>query len=180
MRVIAGTAKGVRLAPVPAGTRPVSDMAREGLFSSLGEDVADARVLDLWAGTGALAIEALSRGATSAVLVERGRSALAAIAENLRRAHVADRARVVRGDAVRFLPPAGELPYDLVFLDPPYEEGPEALDPVLARLAGGLPEGATIVLTRASRSSTPVIPVPWAITRRLEYGDTLVLACRRR
>ena len=79
VRVVAGTAKGVRLAPVPRGVRPVSDMAREGVFSSLGELVRGARVLDLYAGTGAMAIEALSRGAEHAVLVERDRAALRTI-----------------------------------------------------------------------------------------------------
>lgn len=177
MRVIAGRAKGIRLGPVPPGTRPVSDMAREGLFASLGAAVEHARVLDLWAGSGALAIEALSRGAAEATLVERGRSPVLAIRENLRRARMD--ARVVRGDARRFLPPAGPIPYDLVFLDPPYEEGPESLDPVLGRLADGLPPGATVVLTRGRRSSTPVIPVDLAVARRLEYGDSLVLVCRK-
>ena len=177
MRVIAGRAKGVRLAPVPPGTRPVSDMAREGVFASLGSIVEGARVLDLWAGSGALAIEALSRGAAEATLVDRGRAPVEAIRENLRRAKM--QARVVRGDALRFLPPAGEIPFDLVFLDPPYEEGPETLDPVLARLAGGLPSGATVVLTRGRRSSTPVIPIDLPVARRLEYGDSLVLVCRK-
>lgn len=177
MRVIAGRAKGVRLGPVPPGTRPVSDMAREGLFASLGSAVEGARVLDLWAGSGALAIEALSRGAAEATLVERGRAPIAAIRDNLRRARM--EARVVPGDARRFLPPAGDLPYDLVLLDPPYEEGAPALDPVLARLAEGLPPGATVVLTRGRRSSMPVIPVVLGVARRLEYGDTLVLVCRK-
>ena len=74
MRVIAGTAKGVRLGPVPRGVRPVSDMAREGVFSSLAAEVPGTRVLDLYAGTGAMAIEALSRGAEHATLVERDRA----------------------------------------------------------------------------------------------------------
>lgn len=177
MRVIAGRAKGIRLAPVPPGTRPVSDMAREGLFSSLGSAVEGVRVLDLWAGSGALAIEALSRGAAEATLVDRGRAPVEAIRENLRRARM--EARVVRGDARRFLPPAGAIPFDLVFLDPPYEEGPETLDPVLGRLAEGLPSGATVVLTRGRRSSTPVIPLDLPVARRLEYGDSLVLVCRK-
>ena len=93
VRVVAGTAKGVRLAPVPRGVRPVSDMAREGVFSSLGELVRGARVLDLYAGTGAMAIEALSRGAEHAVLVERDRAALRTIRENVARARVVGRRR---------------------------------------------------------------------------------------
>src|SRR5438093_101334 len=103
MRVVAGAAKGRRLAPVPAGTRPVSDRAREGLFSSLGPAVEGARVLDLFAGTGALGIEALSRGAVSAAFVDRAQAAVRTIRENLRRTELAERARVVRRDALRFL-----------------------------------------------------------------------------
>src|SRR5437870_4701497 len=85
VRVVAGSAKGVRLAPVPAGTRPMSDRAREGLFSSLGGFVEGAHVLDLFAGTGAIGIEALSRGASGAVFVDSGPAAVKAITENLRR-----------------------------------------------------------------------------------------------
>ena len=103
MRVIAGSAKGVRLGPVPRGVRPVSDMAREGVFSSLGPDVAGGRVLDLYAGTGAMAIEALSRGAEHATLVERDRAALGAIRDNLARARVAEAADVVASDVLPFL-----------------------------------------------------------------------------
>jgi len=82
VRVIAGTAKGVRLGPVPRGVRPVTDRAREGVFSSLGTGVPGARVLDLYAGTGAMAIEALSRGAEHATLVERDRAAVGAIRDS--------------------------------------------------------------------------------------------------
>src|SRR6266508_4649558 len=103
MRVIAGTAKGTRLAPVPAGTRPMSDRAREGLFSSLGPDVEGARVLDLFAGTGATGIEALSRGAAKAVFVDSAPTAARVIKENLRRARLAARGAVRRQDAARAL-----------------------------------------------------------------------------
>ena len=91
MRVIAGAAKGVRLGTVPAGTRPVSDRAREGLFASLHERVRGARCLDLFAGTGALGIEALSRGAASAAFVERDRRAAAAVRDNLARTRLEGR-----------------------------------------------------------------------------------------
>ena len=85
MRVVAGESRGRRLAPVPAGTRPVSDRAREGLFSSLGELVQGARVLDLFAGTGAVGIEALSRGADRAVFVDSSLAAVRAVRDNLER-----------------------------------------------------------------------------------------------
>jgi 16S rRNA (guanine(966)-N(2))-methyltransferase RsmD len=182
MRVIAGSARGVRLAPVPRGVRPVSDMAREGLFSSLGAAVGGARALDLFAGTGSLAIEALSRGAASAVLVERNRAAIAAIRENLRRTHLEDLAMVVGVDVRAFVTRYDKngAPFDLVLADPPYEVGGPELEAVLGALAEGwlAPEGWTIALTRRKGTSTPVIPVDWSLTRRLEYGDTLVLLFR--
>ena len=182
MRVIAGSAKGVRLAPVPRGVRPVSDMAREGVFSSLGPDVAGARVLDLYAGTGAMAIEALSRGAEHATLVERDRAALGAIRENLARARVAEAADVVASDVLPFLtrddnPMEG---IDLVFADPPYAMERADLDDLVAAIgAAGLAGPAwRVVLTRPKRSSTPVIPLHWLAARRLSYGDTLVFIFR--
>lgn len=183
MRVIAGAAKGIRLGHVPRGVRPVSDMAREGLFSSLGSSVAGARVLDLYAGTGALAIEALSRGAASAVLVERNRAAVRAIADNLARARAATSASVIASDVHRFLmrDDKSEGPFDLVFADPPYGADETEVSEILRLLAGGwLAERWSVVLTRSSRSSTHVIPVDWPIARRLEYGDTLVLVFDRR
>lgn len=179
MRVIAGTAKGIRLAPVPSGVRPVSDRAREGLFSSLAERVLGARVLDLFAGTGALAIEALSRGAADAVLVEQAPRAIATVRENLRRTRTGDRARLVRADARRYLERAvPERPFDLVFVDPPYAAAPSALASVLERLGPVLAPGATVVLTRDSRSSTYVIPLDWRVAKRLTYGDSVITLIR--
>jgi 16S rRNA (guanine966-N2)-methyltransferase len=181
VRVIAGTAKGVRLAPVPRGVRPVSDVAREGLFSSLGPAVAGARVLDLYAGTGALGIEALSRGAAEAVFVERSPAALRAIRENLRRTRLTDRAVVVGLDVRAFLTrqERNGAPFDLVLADPPYDLPASELEGVLSELARGwLAPGWTVVLTRRKGSSMPVVPLHWAPARRLEYGDTLVLLLR--
>ncbi len=179
MRVIAGTAKGTRLASVPPGVRPVSDRAREGLFSSLGRAVGGAFVLDLYAGTGALGIEALSRGAAGAVFVERAPAAVAAIRENLRRTRLEGRARVVRADAARFLGRPPERRFDLVLVDPPYELAPGLLADVLARLDRHLAPGATVALTRPKRSSTHVVPLHWLARGRLGYGDSLVFLYRR-
>lgn len=181
MRIIAGSARGTRLGPVPPGTRPVSDRAREGLFSSLGEAVEGAKVLDLFAGSGALGLEALSRGAAHATFVERDRAASAAIRDNLARTGLGP-ASVVPSDAGRFLGrvPGAASGFDLVFCDPPYDlEGP-GLDGVLAQLgARALSAGGwTVALTRGSRSSTPVIPLHWALARRLSYGDSLVFLYR--
>jgi 16S rRNA (guanine966-N2)-methyltransferase len=183
VRVIAGAAKGIRLAPVPRGVRPVSDMAREGVFSSLGQLVAGARVLDLYAGTGALGIEALSRGAASAVFVERSHRAVRAIRDNLDRARATAAGTVVASEVLRFLmrDDTSDGGFELVFADPPYETGEGDVSELLARLAQGwLAESWTVVLTRPSRNPNHVIPVDWPIARRLSYGDTLVLVYDRR
>jgi 16S rRNA (guanine966-N2)-methyltransferase len=184
VRVIAGTAKGTRLAPVPPGVRPVSDRAREGVFSSLGDLVREASVLDLFAGTGAMGIEALSRGAARAVFVERAPRAVSAIRENLARTRLADRARVVRASVDGFLEGSGGSGrrFDVVFLDPPYDLVGAALRATLDRLAGSatLDEDATVVLTRDSRSSNDVVPVNWLVAKRLRYGDSVVTLFRPR
>lgn len=179
MRIVAGSAKGTRLAPVPEGVRPISDRAREGSFSSLGPDrVVGASVLDLYAGTGAAGIEALSRGADHATLVERSAAGVATIHRNLALTHLADRATVRASDVPAYLrqPDGSRGRYDLVFCDPPYDVGPPELDEVLEELARGWTvHGAfTVVLTRGERSSMPVIPVHWAVVRQLRYGDSLV------
>jgi 16S rRNA (guanine966-N2)-methyltransferase len=181
VRIVAGSAKGIRLSPVPKGVRPVSDMAREGVFSSLGTSVVGARVLDLYAGTGAMGLEALSRGAERAVLVERDRAAIRAIRENLRLTRLSG-AQVVAADVARFVTRDvnDPGPFDLVLADPPYDTPVREVEGVLAALADGwLAGGASgVVLTRPTRSSTLVIPVHWAVARRLTYGDTLVLIIR--
>ena len=184
MRVIAGTAKGTRLGQVPAGVRPVSDRVREGLFSSIGPRIEGARVLDLYAGTGAVGIEGLSRGAAHATFVDNAPPAVAAANENLRRTRLDDRGDVVRSDVLRYLRRAREdhPGFDLVFLDPPYEAGPSELDPVLALLglSSLLREGFTVILSRGSRSSNDVIPLHWDVARRLSYGDSVVTLFRSR
>ncbi len=159
----------------------MSDRAREGLFSSLGGAVVGRRVLDLYAGTGAMGIEALSRGAEAATFVDRSPEAVRAIRANLERTGLAGRASVVGSDVPRFVRRMNKKhpPADLCFLDPPYATGGEELEVVLEALtAGRLAGGFTVVLTRRSGSSTPVIPLDWHVTKRLEYGDTLLILCR--
>jgi 16S rRNA (guanine966-N2)-methyltransferase len=184
MRIIAGSARGTRLGRVPEGVRPVSDRVREGLFSSLGGRLEGARVLDLYAGTGALGIEALSRGAEDAVFVDASPAAVTAVRDNLARAGLQDRTTVHRSDVRRFLErePADPEGFDLVFLDPPYESGGSELDPILELLDVKplLRDGFTVVLSRGSRSSKDVIPLHWAVARRLSYGDSVVMLFRSR
>ncbi|HTO71689.1 MAG TPA: 16S rRNA (guanine(966)-N(2))-methyltransferase RsmD [Myxococcota bacterium] len=124
MRVVAGELRGRRLSSVPGReTRPTTDRARAGVFDWLGSRVEAARVLDLFAGTGALGIEALSRGAREAVFVERARPALRVLRENVASLGLGDRARVVERDLARGLGPvaADGAVFELVFADPPYE-----------------------------------------------------------
>ena len=171
----------MRLGPVPPGVRPVADRAREGLFSSLALEVPEARVLDLFSGTGAMGIEALSRGAAHAVFVDRAYEASAAVHDNLARTRLAERGTVVTQDVAVFLAgPPPDDPFDLVILDPPYDIDAAGLEAVLAGLDPGWhsDQGWTVVLTRGIKSSTPVIPVHWAVARQLRYGDSLVILYR--
>jgi 16S rRNA (guanine966-N2)-methyltransferase len=182
MRVIAGSARGTRLVRAPPGVRPVSDRVREGLFSSLGDRIEGARVLDLYAGTGAVGIEALSRGAIEAVFVDRSPAAVVAVRDNLARTGLGEGASVRRSEVRRFLErePAHTVGFDIVFLDPPYGSDPAELEAVLALLDVKplLREGFTVVLSRGSRSSNDVIPLHWSVARRLSYGDSVVTLFR--
>jgi 16S rRNA (guanine966-N2)-methyltransferase len=179
VRVIAGEAGGRRLV-TPERARPTTDRVKESVFAALGpERLAGAGVLDLYAGSGALAIEALSRGASAAVLVERDPAARRAIEDNLASTGFSGRARVVTADVERFLgaPPAPEGPFDLVLCDPPYELADSDLERVLGLLAGGgwMAQGATLVLERAGAATPPQWPPGWRSTWERRYGDTLVL-----
>jgi 16S rRNA (guanine966-N2)-methyltransferase len=147
------------------------------MFASLGAIVPGARCLDLYAGTGALGVEALSRGAAHCVFVDSSPSAVQIIRENVARAGFRGRAAVFRADVGRFLARPGG-PFDLIFADPPYATPDGALGPVLTALLNRLDRNATFVVTRPSRDSIDVIPVNFQVVRRLIYGDTLVLICR--
>lgn len=179
-RVIAGEAGGRRLT-VPGGSRlrPTSDRVKESIFSALGSGrIEGARVLDLFAGTGALGIEALSRGAARALFVDRDGAAVGAIAANLEATGFSGRARVERRDVSALVagPVAPEGPFDLAFLDPPYDLGDGALASVLGRLLEGswVAPGATVVLERAAGSELTGLPPGWGSTWERCYGDTLV------
>lgn len=178
MRVIAGTAKGHPLvAPTGKGTRPTADRVREAVFSSLQAVIADTEVLDLYAGSGAMGIEALSRGAASATLVERHGRACATIRDNLATTRVADRAEVVTADvrpALGRLAEAGRR-FDVVFLDPPYRVDREELDEVLGLLAPVLAEGALVRLEQAAKAPDVAWPSPLLAGRVRRYGDTRIV-----
>jgi 16S rRNA (guanine966-N2)-methyltransferase len=154
-------------------TRPTSDRVREALFAVIGGRVEGARVLDLFAGTGALAIEALSRGASSAVLVEQAAPAVEVIRANLDALGLTGRCRVRRTRAETYLRTQRDGPFDLVLLDPPYAAPVGLVAGLLGRLARtALAPGAVVVVEAAARAEPP--PWPPALTpdppRR--YGDT--------
>ena len=133
-------------------------------------------MLDLFAGTGAMGIEALSRGASSALFVDSAPHAVTVFRQNLQRTKLAERAAVRRQDALAALR-RGLGSFDLVILDPPYLAPQAYLDEVLVEIAGqgAAAAGSTVVLTRSGRSYIPVIPVNWQLARRLSYGDSVVL-----
>jgi 16S rRNA (guanine966-N2)-methyltransferase len=168
VRVVAGEFKGRRLvAPRGVRTRPTADRVREALFSMLG-DVSGARVLDLYAGSGALGIEALSRGAGSAVFVDRDPRAVAAIERNLESLGLEQ--EVLRQDAVRFLARA-EGTFDLVFCDPPYDSASRLAGPLAQGLPALTSEHARIV-TESDKRNPLELPFP-LITERT-YGETRI------
>ncbi len=171
MRVIAGAHRGRTLRGPPGReTRPTSDRVREALFSIL-KDVSGLAVLDLFAGSGALAIEALSRGAAQATLVDRSRTAIAAIERNLQSLGID--AEVVRADAVAWCEQAKQRArqYDLVFLDPPYRHGSLLDAPLTAALDGVLAPGARVVAE--SHRRTP-LGLGLHLLDERRYGDTLI------
>jgi 16S rRNA (guanine966-N2)-methyltransferase len=165
VRVVAGEFGGRRLAAPPGrSTRPTADRVREALFSMLG-DVSGSRVLDLFAGSGALGIEALSRGAESATFVESDARAVATIRRNLD--SLAAEGKVSRRDALAFLASAKGY-FDLVLADPPYDSAPLLAGQLAERLPGVLSENARIVTESDKRRP---LELPFPLLRERTYGD---------
>ena len=171
MRIIAGTNKGRGLkAPKWDGLRPTSDKLRETLFNILSPHVMDARVLDVFAGTGAIALEALSRGAAAATCVEQDRRAIALIEANRALCGEDIRCKIIRDSVERALArtiPGG--PFDIVVLDPPYDY--PALAVAVRDAASQRSAGAVLVLEHASRV-TPPAPAGLTVTRTVKSGDS--------
>lgn len=177
-RIVAGAARGRRLT-VPRGdaTRPTSDRVREALFSSLESALGPfvgLRVLDLYAGSGALGLEAMSRGAAYAMLVEADPAAVRAIKANIA-AVGTDRAEVVAGRVERVVATPPAEPFDLVLADPPYDLGGNELTRVLAELtAGWLTPGALLVVERPKRGEPVDWPPGLVHDRYRRYGETVL------
>jgi 16S rRNA (guanine966-N2)-methyltransferase len=176
-RVIAGVARGIRLEAPGDATRPLGDRVKQTLFAILDPDLAGARVLDLFAGSGAAGIEALSRGAAHATFVERDRTAAAVIATNLGRTHLAgERARIHRAEVLAWLagPEAAAAgPFDIVILDPPYAET-ELLATALVALGTHLAPTARVVAKHFWRDVPPARAGLLASERERRFGETML------
>ena len=172
-RIIAGSARGIRLEATGPGTRPLGDRVKQTLFAILEPELSGAWFLDLFAGSGAAGIEALSRGAAHATFVEQDRSAVQSIAANLDRAHVADRGTIVRAEALAWLAARdqGTGQFDAAFIDPPYAE-PQVLQAALEAVAPHLATGAWIVAKHFWRSQPPEKIGLLASERERRFGET--------
>jgi 16S rRNA (guanine966-N2)-methyltransferase len=175
MRVISGSAKGIQLQAVPgSGTRPISDRVKEAVFNILGDSIVESRVLDLFAGTGSVGIEALSRGAEKAVFVEKHSKAIATIRANLRRTALQAEARVVRADVFKFLAGTPQ-PFDLIYIAPPQYQGLWsktllALDAV----PGWLDPMGLAVVQIFPKEFEPLSLASLRLTEQRKYGSTLL------
>lgn len=179
MRVITGSARGRRLLELEGTeTRPTTDRVKEGIFNIIQFDIEGRRVLDLFAGTGQLGIEALSRGAASAVFVEQRRDAANLVRENLKLTGLAERGRVVCTEALSFLAGAGER-FDLIFLDPPYAAGlwESALE-VISRF-DILANHGIIVCESPLEREMPAVEPPCFLHRTYRYGRIKVTTYHR-
>jgi 16S rRNA (guanine966-N2)-methyltransferase len=183
MRIIGGSRRGLKLADVGEGDaaahlRPTSDRVREAIFNLLinahGNPVVGARVLDLFAGTGALGLEALSRGAAHVTFVDDGAKALGLIKANVGKMRAESETRVLRQDARKLGPNAG-AGYGLVFLDPPYGKGLGEVVLSVARQGGWLAPGAMVVW---EEGVAPAVPEGFALADQRKYGDTIVTLLR--
>lgn len=175
MRVIAGSAKGTPLESVPgSSTRPISDRVKEAVFDILGEAVVEAKVLDLFAGTGSVGIEALSRGARYAVFVEQAPRATATIRANLYRTGLQAGARIVQADVFRFLTGEPE-PFDLIYIAPPQYQGLWSKTLLtLQAYPGWLSAEGIIIVQIFPKEFEPLALTHFQLTDRRRYGSTLL------
>jgi 16S rRNA (guanine(966)-N(2))-methyltransferase RsmD len=175
MRVIAGSAKGVQLKPVPgSATRPISDRVKEALFNVLALEVPGAQVLDLFAGTGSVGIEALSRQAAKAVFVEKNSRAVATIRENLSRSRLGAHAVVVRADVFHYLSREPN-PFDLIYVAPPQYQGlwSRALLALDAN-AGWLHRDGQVIVQIFPKELEPLELATLRLASQRQYGSTLL------
>jgi 16S rRNA (guanine966-N2)-methyltransferase len=182
MRVISGAAKGIRLAAVPGeGTRPISDRVKEALFNVLGAWIVDARVLDLFAGTGSVGIEALSRGAREVLFVDKAPRAVRTVRDNLKRTRLDGlHARVLKADAFHVLATAPEEPFDLIYVAPPQYRGlwARAVQMIDER-SEWLAEDGLVVVQLFPKEYEPLELRSLVPTDERRYGSTLLVFYER-
>ncbi len=180
MRVISGTAKGRTLKSPGTATRPITDRVKENLFNILGAHIADAKVLDLFAGAGSVGIEALSRGARHATFVELDRDALRAIRENLDLTRLYDRAKIVREDVFRFIRKGASEKYDLIYVAPPQYR--DLWSETLKTLDGRefLSERGMIVVQIHPKEFHAAVLDEFVLADERKYGSTMLCFYRRR
>ena len=185
MKIITGSKKGKRLISLEGdATRPTSERIKEAIFSSIQFDIENRRVLDLFAGSGQLGLEALSRGAACAVFVDGAKNAVEIVRRNAERTHLQDKARIVASEALSFLRGCREQPFDLVLLDPPYASGliPRCLEALSAH--GLLAEDALIVTECGDPAhvfgQNEALAEKFEIVKQNKYGIAYVTVLKKR
>jgi len=176
MRLTGGEGKGRRLADPPQGVRPTSGRLKETLFNILGQSIRNAKILDLYAGSGALGLEALARGAERAVFVEKSHKVVPVIRENISRCGFEAKAEIVHGDVLQKLRGqlAGQQSFDFIFADPPYAD--KVMGEVLEIVAeaGLLSDAGLVIFESSSRVEQPLSP-GWCLVDKRKVGDTSLL-----
>lgn len=175
MRVISGSAKGTRLrAPKSRSVRPTSDRVKEALFNILQFEIAGKKILDLYAGSGSLGIEALSRGAASATFVEQNPNTVRCLKENLKNTHLEEKATVYNLLVENFLERSKEFKnyYDLIFIDPPYKINPEKLKIVIEKAVNFLSSEGVIVVEHRAGIELDFPAHKLSLADKRTYGDT--------
>lgn len=177
MRVITGTARGRRLETLPGEdvTRPTTESVKEALFSMMQFEIEGKKVLDLFAGSGQLGIEALSRGAQSCTFVENNRQAVKVVENNVSHCKLADRAKILQSDAVSFL--MRNNSFDIVFLDPPYHMG--LVEKCLPLVLPKMTDSGIVVCETAADETLPECVEGWSAQRSRRYGKTKLTLYRK-
>lgn len=186
MRLISGSAGGIPLEVPKSVTRPTQDRVRQAVFNMLGELISEARVLDLFAGSGALGLECLSRGATSALLVDQDRGACEVMKKNISKTRL-EGATIRQGDVFKTVAQlaTANSAFDLVFADPPYAHKPGDVD-LSAKLAAEeslhqiIPSGASLILESLATRNASTFGDPWELVRERDYGSTRIVWLRKR
>jgi 16S rRNA (guanine(966)-N(2))-methyltransferase RsmD len=182
LRIIGGKAKGMKLRDVPGdSTRPITDMVKEALYNIIGPDIEDAAIWDLFAGTGSVSLEALSRGAKFALLTDKNRNAIQTIQSNLIHTRLADQAKVVRGDVFNLLRGIPDRKFDYIYVAPPQYQGMwrEVME-ILDQHAEWLTEDAWIIVQIHPREYEKLDLLHFEVFDERKYSNTLLVFYQRK